>query len=180
MPQGFWHLTLCTLLSSQGSGAPTPQPSRGGVRLLSDDTTKTNFYHQVEYLGEVASDVMFKSCYSGLGKSRETLTWLNNLSRLRPFHSDCVSNLWGDKLLDYAEIKGGGKSGEQPGRVELHPAGCPPTEDPKPPPMGAFRKGCATRRRRPQESSCRGGGPPCDRGGCCRQGGRLAQQPSGC
>jgi hypothetical protein len=32
---GFWHLTLCTLLSSQGSGAPTPIPLGTGLGQLS-------------------------------------------------------------------------------------------------------------------------------------------------
>jgi hypothetical protein len=32
---GFWHLTLCTLLSSQGSGAPTPIPFGTGLGQLS-------------------------------------------------------------------------------------------------------------------------------------------------
>jgi hypothetical protein len=31
-PRGFWHLTLCTLLSSQGSDAPDFRPIRLSLR----------------------------------------------------------------------------------------------------------------------------------------------------
>ena len=37
--RGFWHLTLCTLLSSQGSDAPTPHPHRAASGQLHDTTT---------------------------------------------------------------------------------------------------------------------------------------------
>jgi len=45
MPQGFWHLTLCTLLSSQGSDTPTSTlrlQLRGNFSTLPEWRSKSN------------------------------------------------------------------------------------------------------------------------------------------
>ena len=38
--RGIWHLTLCTLLSSQGSDAPAPHPHRAATGQLHNLTTR--------------------------------------------------------------------------------------------------------------------------------------------
>ena len=71
---GFWHLTLCTLLSSQGSGAPEYPPCGFVFRA----TALT--YHQDAAVATRATT------FTG---------WIWSL--LRPESSAAFPHLWGDK-----------------------------------------------------------------------------------
>ena len=85
--RGFWHLTLCTLLSSQGSDAPDFRPERLSLRGTS----------MLFLLPAWFPVTGFEANFIKLYKAKNRFLFCLDLVPLEAGSSAAFPNLWGDE-----------------------------------------------------------------------------------